>query len=265
MPALRIALICHAGERINRELVAGWLGSFATLVAIVVIQEERAVQIRRVRSEYRRVGFWRLLDVLAFRLYYRIFLAAADAEWERAEIARRRAAWTDVAGDCPVIVAKDPNDAAVVRFLEEQKPDMIVARCKWLLKKTVYGVPALGTYVLHPGICPQYRNSHGCFWALASGDLENVGLTLLRIDDGIDTGPIYGFFRYAFDPSRESHVRIQHRMVLENLDEIRDRLLEVAARRAVVKSSVGKPSRNWGQPWLSAYLRWRRAARRSAS
>jgi len=35
---------------------------------------------------------------------------------------------------------------------------------------------------MHPGICPEYRNSHGCFWALANDDPERVGVTLLQID-----------------------------------------------------------------------------------
>jgi hypothetical protein len=86
-------------------------------------------------------------------------------------------------------------------------------------------------------------------------------LTLLQVDDGIDTGPIYGYFRYPFDEHAESHIRIQHRVLLENFDAIRTRLLEIAARRAVPLEVVGKPSRNWGQPWLSAFLRARRAAR----
>src|SRR5436309_328007 len=31
-------------------------------------------------------------------------------------------------------------------------------------------LPARGTFVLHTGICPEYRNAHGCFWALARSE-----------------------------------------------------------------------------------------------
>ena len=47
---------------------------------------------------------------------------------------------------------------------------------------------------MHPGICPEYRNSHGCFWALARRDLDHVGATLLQIDEGSDTGPVYAYY-----------------------------------------------------------------------
>ena len=84
---------------------------------------------------------------------------------------------------------------------------------------------------MHPGICPEYRNAHGCFWAMATGDRGNVGMTLLRIDRGVDTGPVFGYFRVDAEPG-ESHVVTQHRASLEHLDAIRDKLLEIEAGTA---------------------------------
>jgi hypothetical protein len=260
----RIALICHRDDALNRDLASRWLASFAELVGIVEIEERRAVIWRRLRAEGRRVGIARLLDVLAFRLYYRFVMAAADADWEHAAITRAARAWQAPDPTTPVLRTHDPNAEAVRTFLERVAPDLAVARCKWLLRREIYSVARLGTFVLHPGICPQYRNAHGCFWALASGDLGNVGMTLLAIDDGIDTGPIYGYFRYPFDALHESHVRIQHRLFLENADAIRDSLLAISTGRAAPVPVANVPSRNWGQPWLSAYLHYRRKLRGTA-
>jgi methionyl-tRNA formyltransferase len=118
---------------------------------------------------------------------------------------------------------------------------------------------------MHPGICPEYRNAHGCFWALARNDPGRVGMTLLRIDAGIDTGPVYGYYRCAFDSARDSHIVIQNRVVLDNLDALAARLREVAAGRARPLDTSGRASAEWGQPWLSAYRAWKRAARKEAS
>jgi len=256
----RVALICHADDRMNAELVQRWLRSFAQVTGVVLIAERRGTVWRRLRAEYRRVGVARLIDVLLFRLYYRLRLRALDDAWEYEEIERRLARLPPVPAAAPVLVTSDPNSAAVVEFLRAAAPDLTIARCKWLLRKDVYDIPPRGTFVLHPGICPQYRNAHGCFWALANRDLSKVGLTLLRIDAGIDTGPVYGYFRYPFDERSESHVKIQHRAMLENLDAIKQLLLEVCAGRAGPIPVSGAASRVWGQPWLSAYLRWKRAA-----
>ena len=84
------------------------------------------------------------------------------------------------------------------------------------------------------------------------------------MDDGIDTGPVYAYFTYPFDERTESHIRIQHRMVTENLDRIRVSLQAIAAGTLASLSTAGRPSGNWGQPWLSKYLEWKRAARATA-
>ena len=260
----RIVLICHRDDVLNRDLVSRWLASFAELVGIIEIAERRTMTWRRLRAERRRIGIARLLDILAFRVYYRVALAADDAAWERAAVTRAADTWKAPDPATPVLRTHDPNDDTVRAFLERVAPDLAVARCKWLLKRAIYSVPRLGTFVLHPGICPQYRNAHGCFWALASGDPGNVGMTLLAIDEGIDTGPVYGYYRYQFDALCESHVRIQHRMFLENADAIRDRLLAIAAGHAAPLPVANVPSQNWGQPWLSAYLQYRRKLRAAA-
>ena len=260
----RIALICHGDDPFDRELVSRWLASFAELAGIVEIHEPPRVRWRRLRAETRRVGLVRLLDVLAFRVYYRLALAADDAAWEHRAITRASAEWPAPDPATPVLRIHDPNDDSVRSFLAGLAPELVLARCKWLLRRAIYSIPRQGTFVLHPGICPQYRNAHGCFWALADSDSANVGMTLLRIDDGIDTGPVYGYYRYRFDPLRESHVRIQHRVFLENAAAIAERLRAVADGRAAPLPARNVRSHNWGQPWLSAYLRYRARLRRAS-
>jgi len=127
----------------------------------------------------------------------------------------------------------------------------------------VFELARFGTYALHPGICPEYRNAHGCFWALARRDLGRVGMTLLRIDRGIDTGPVLLQATYPFDEVRESHHVIQGRVVFENLDRIGHTLLAVARGQSPPPvDTAGRDSAVWGQPRLSSYLRWQLAAHR---
>jgi methionyl-tRNA formyltransferase len=114
---------------------------------------------------------------------------------------------------------------------------------------------------MHPGITPEYRNSHGCFWALSNRDLEHVGLSLVRIDEGVDTGPVLGYFTYPYDERRESHEVIQKRMLLENLDALQDRFLEIERGEAQPIDTSGRRSAAWGQPRLTKYMSWKRAAR----
>jgi formyl transferase-like protein len=259
---MKTLLICHHDDMLDRIGVARWLASFSELVGVVEIREPGGRVWRRIRRELRRVGPLRFLDVLAYRLYERLARARSDAAWQAGALERVCATYAPLAERTPVLVTPSPNTPAAAAFIRRCGPDIILARCKSLLTKEVFAIPAGGTFVLHPGICPEYRNAHGCFWALASDELDKVGATLLQVDEGVDTGPVYGYFGYAFDEVAESPYVIQRRVVLENLDAIRQALLDVAAGRASRIDTSRRPSATWGQPWLTKYLRWKYRARR---
>ncbi|HZT75639.1 MAG TPA: formyltransferase family protein [Vicinamibacterales bacterium] len=252
---MRTLLICHEEAALDREGLVRWLGSFSSVVGVVAIREPRTRLRKRISREMARVGAWRFADVLAFRAWYRLAHAAADGRWAADTLERMRARFP-VRPAAPEIVVSSPNSSDAEAFIRSQAPDLVIARCKTLLKEQVFSIPRLGTFVMHPGICPEYRNAHGCFWARATGDLDNVGMTLLRIDRGVDTGPVFGYFRVRSEPS-ESHVVTQHRVVVEHLDAIRDRLLAIEAGSATPIDTTGRRSSTWGQPWLSAYIRMR--------
>jgi hypothetical protein len=254
---MKTLIICHDDALLDREGLVRWLGSFSTVVGAVVIKEPRGRLKKRISREIKRVGWWRFLDVLAYRTYYALFIAARDRAWEARALETLRRKYP-ARPPAPEVVVSTPNSAESERFVRDRQPDLVIARCKTLLKEQVFSIPRLGTFVMHPGICPEYRNAHGCFWALASGDVNNVGMTLLRIDRGVDTGPVFGYFRIEPDACRESHVVMQHRVVLDHLDAIRDRLLDIGAGRAERLETTGRRSATWGQPWLTAYLRARR-------
>jgi Formyl transferase len=254
---MRTLLICHEDAALDREGLARWLASFSTVAGTVVIREPGGRLRKRVAREIRRVGLLRFLDVLAFRVYHRLAHAAADRRWEAGELVRLRSRFPEGPG-APELVVASPNGGDAQTFIGERQPDLVIARCKTLLSQRIFSIPRLGTFVMHPGICPEYRNAHGCFWAMATGDHANVGMTMLRIDKGVDTGPVFGYFRVEAD-ARESHVVTQHRVVLEHLDAIRDKLLEIEAGTASPIHTTGRRSATWGQPWMSAYLRLRRS------
>ena len=260
----RTVLICHDYEVLNRRALARWLASFTELAAIVVIREPRARMWKRIKREIKRVGMLRFVDVLAMRLYGRLFLARDDKRWLEEELSRLEARFPELPATTRILETENPNSTEVEELLREVQPDLILARCKNLLNERIFTQAKVGTFVMHPGICPEYRNAHGCFWALARRDIFTVGMTLLKIDKGVDTGPVYGHYSYEFDEVRESHNIIQNRVVFDNLDKLRAKLEEILAGIAVPVDVNGRRSEAWGQPWLTAYLRWKRAARKES-
>jgi hypothetical protein len=78
----------------------------------------------------------------------------------------------------------------------------------------------------------------------------------------VDTGAVYGYYSCDFDQVRDSHVVIQHRVVFDNLNELREKFGEIYAGTAQTVDTKGRVSATWGQPWLSRYFLWKVRARR---
>ena len=258
----RTVLICHADDDLNREGLARWLAATTKLAAIVVLEEPPSRTKQRIRREIKRVGWLRFADVLAFRLYYNLFLSRRDREWEELTLMQLCAKYPPLDATTKLLHAPSPNTPDVEALLRDVAPDIVIARCKTLLKESVFSIATRGTFVMHPGICPQYRNAHGGFWALACDDRDNVGMTLLKIDRGVDTGPVHGYFRCEFNERTESHHVIQHKVVFDNLEAIQARLLDIHHQRSQPIDTRGLPSGEWGQPWLTAYWQYLRRSRR---
>lgn len=134
MTTLRSVLICHAGDDFDQVGLAAWLGSFSQLAGIVVLDETGAQKRARIRREIRRVGPVRFVDVVAMRLYQRLALAARDRSWMDGALASLRSRYGD-APAVPQLIATDVNAKEVAAFLREAQPDIVIARCKQLLRK----------------------------------------------------------------------------------------------------------------------------------
>lgn len=253
---MRIVLITHHDDPLDRPILPGWLNSFAQKVGVVDIHEDPSLKWRRLKMERRRSGILGLFDVLLFRVLYRFWGRKKDQEFFQQTLERFPRFRDMKMDEADIIKTRDPNSIEVRKFLEDFKPDFIIARCKFLLKESIYRKAKVGTLAFHPGICPEYRNAHGCFWAIMNNDLSRVGLTLLKIDSGIDTGPIYGYFSYPFSFPEQTHIEIQYRCLYDNLDLIQAKLKDVFEGKVSIQNVQNRSSKTWGQPRFLAFFRW---------
>jgi len=257
---IKSILICHEDSTFDVEGLSRWLASFSELKGIVILRERNDRKFKRIKREIGRSGL-RFLDVLAFRLYYKLFSSRADAKWETGLIERLSSLYPLTPG-VPVLVTHSPNSTEAEAFIRGMQSDIVIARCKVILNKRIFSLPMAGTFVMHPGICPEYRNAHGCFWALANGEDDKIGMTLLKVDEGVDTGPIYAYYSYAYDAASESHFKIQTRVVSENLESVAAKLSQIVSGEAEPIDVTGRESGTWGHPWLTKFLAMKLRARR---
>ena len=75
-----------------------------------------------------------------------------------------------------------------VLLLREADPDVIVvAAYGQILRRSVFGLPRLGTINIHASLLPRHRGAAPVSWAIIQGDRE-TGVTTFFIEEGLDTG-----------------------------------------------------------------------------
>lgn len=83
----------------------------------------------------------------------------------------------------PVRIRKDG-----VEDLQSLAPDLCVtAAFGQILSQEILDIPRIGTVNVHASLLPRHRGSAPINWAIMQGD-ENVGVTTMMTDKGIDTG-----------------------------------------------------------------------------
>jgi methionyl-tRNA formyltransferase len=98
----------------------------------------------------------------------------------------KRAAGTSVAVDQPASLKTAADRAQLAAW----RPDvLVVVAYGLLLPKTVLEIPRLGCVNLHGSLLPRWRGAAPVERALLAGD-ETTGVTIMLMDEGLDTGPM---------------------------------------------------------------------------
>jgi methionyl-tRNA formyltransferase len=90
----------------------------------------------------------------------------------------------------PVLQPERARDEAFVAELRRLGPDLIaVTAFGQLLPQTMLDLPRYGCLNVHTSLLPKYRGAAPIQWALLKGEAQ-TGVTIMKMDAGLDTGPI---------------------------------------------------------------------------
>jgi methionyl-tRNA formyltransferase len=112
------------------------------------------------------------------------------------------------------------RDEAALESLAELKPDLIVVTAfGQILPAAVLEIPPRGCLNVHTSLLPRHRGAAPIQWAILEGDRE-TGVTIMQMDEGLDTGPIVAMKRTSIDRS-------------DNAQTLHDRLAAMGAKLLV--------------------------------
>ncbi|MFP4012585.1 MAG: methionyl-tRNA formyltransferase [Chitinispirillaceae bacterium] len=99
----------------------------------------------------------------------------------------------------PVLTPEKLKDPSFIEQLKSLEADLFVVVAYRILPKEVFSIPALGTVNIHASLLPRFRGAAPIQRAIEAGEKE-TGITVFRIDEGIDTGEVLAQKRIPIDP-----------------------------------------------------------------
>jgi methionyl-tRNA formyltransferase len=106
----------------------------------------------------------------------------------------------------PVLQPPKARDEKFIAELRALSPGlMVVVAYGQILPQTLLDVPAHGCLNVHTSLLPKYRGAAPIQWAIADGNAE-TGVTIMKMDAGLDTGPILSTRRTPILPEDNSQI-----------------------------------------------------------
>ena len=104
----------------------------------------------------------------------------------------------------PVLQPQRARDETFLAQLQSFAPDLIiVVAYGQILPPAILDLPRHGCLHVHTSLLPKYRGAAPIQWAIANGDSE-TGVTIMKMDPGLDTGPILSQRRTPIDSGDDS-------------------------------------------------------------
>jgi len=146
----------------------------------------------------------------------------------------------------PVFQPKTLQDKKVLSAMQELNADMMVVVAYGLiLPEVVLQMPRLGCVNVHPSLLPRWRGAAPIPRTIEAGDVE-MGVTIMQMDKGMDTGPILKQEEYKLigdETSGELHDLLSQRgaaLLLETLYEFEKKLITPVAQNNALATHAAK-------------------------
>jgi methionyl-tRNA formyltransferase len=99
----------------------------------------------------------------------------------------------------PVLQPKRARDEAFLSEIRSLAPNLaVVVAYGQILPQALLDIPDYGCVNVHTSLLPKHRGAAPIQWAILDGDPES-GVTIMKMDAGLDTGPILAQCRTAID------------------------------------------------------------------
>lgn len=152
----------------------------------------------------------------------------------------------DVATDAGIELLKfdNINDDHVVAAIVKANLDwLFIIGWSQIARAEVLAAPRLGTMGMHPTLLPEGRGRAAIPWAIIKG-LPETGVTMFKLDEGMDTGPVLGQVRIPIEID-ETSTTLYAKVEAAHRDLIRGAFEELESGRPSLSAQDHSKATTW--------------------
>ena len=160
----------------------------------------------------------------------------------------------------PILLPENLKSEKFIGALKKLEVDIFIVVAFRILPESVFKIPPLGTVNIHASLLPKYRGPAPIQRAIEAGEKE-TGITIFRIDKGIDTGNVI-LKRSLSIGNEETSPQLSDRLAQLGADSLMEALS--ALENGTATLSEQDASQAIGAPKLSkaeGTINWNRPAR----
>ena len=152
-----------------------------------------------------------------------------------------------------VYSVRSVNAPETINLLEEINPDVVVVNGTRIISKKVLASVNCRFVNMHSGITPKYRGVHGTYWALVKNDLQNSGVTVHFVDEGVDTGNII-FQKQVIPDKNDNFSTYPFLQLAEGIKFLLQAIEGYLSNNLAVHRETTKESQQWYHPTIWEYF-----------
>ncbi len=181
----RLLILARLGESTN--ILFHSLENDFEIEAIILEKPVAASEL--IKKRIKKFGWWAVTGQLLFQFSVAKILQKTSSKRKK-EILQKYGLENSRLPRGKILNVSSVNSDECIKLIKEINPELVIVNGTRIISKSVLNATAVKFMNIHAGITPKYRNVHGGYWANVNNDLENCGVTVHFVDEGIDTGNI---------------------------------------------------------------------------
>ena len=216
-----------------------------------VIIEESISKKKFLKKRVKKLGAFTVFGQLIFQVVCVKLLKMSSKKRTLEIIEENKLSLADIPED-KLIRVSSVNSNECKNLLQEINPAVIIVNGTRIISKKILNSTEAFFVNTHAGITPKYRGVHGAYWALATNDVDNCGVTVHLVDAGIDTGGV--LYQENITVSKKDNFTTYTLLqVAKGIQLMKKALKDITANKIEIKN-VKSESKLWSHPTVWKYI-----------